>query len=780
MKGALHKVAKVARSNFITEGLRRKASTDSWGEEIPTSQETQDGVPLPSVPFKIDLEAAARAYMAAGAAQEDDNDNDDDNESVSDSVKNALARKTHDNETYEALVASGTLTLAIPTSAEEGTPPNVPGSLPDPNLTPRSPRVAQATEAELYKLRQTAILEDRDRDHDLFAAESIPTPQFQAQIDQAKATTGEIVDEDIRGSSPILPEEPWTFGPKEVKEVREAFQHIGRMFGSISPHMSTNPELLAEVAKDFLARFVSTEWADVKVRGSNIKDMFRVYHKHEKRVRIEVPDDKMNASTPGASPGPPPPPPTAGLPVVPTPTAMEVDPSPPCIPAALKGKGKAVPTPAPIKEAVPIKPASPIKVSAVPWPLPTNPGPSKATGKGNRSPAWVAKLNGKNVYEAHFDSVTQATLNEGKSQSRDTQSALRAHQAAAPQRDNSSARILGDTQSSKAKPTPPPVPMESRPAAHAKFMARAQTTAQGRASRDKPKRMSYAQTAAIQKNAAVIPALSAESIQWAKELRASFPELSVREALEYSILPQQSASPPTTPQLKRKTADAERQQGISNGLNRKSAQFAFSHLIQPEQFSDMGRIVNEMNRHLTATSPVMRVQNGRLFKSIVHFYLNVAPTRAQFDRLKECLFKVLQKEAPTQGSDDPFAPQSIAHLIMKGFDYYTNVYNRRPEDILTGEQIMEKMQGVDQFRGLECVRPPAVVRSKGSNDMAIAFVDVWDSKNGIRTKELVNKVYHIGGKLIKLEYARQREFVPQCQNCWSWTHGTSRCRINHQ
>jgi hypothetical protein len=134
--------------------------------------------------------------------------------------------------------------------------------------------------------------------------------------------------------------------------------------------------------------------------------MFQIYHKHEKRVRIEVPGDEMNASAPGASPGPPTLPPTAGLPVVPLPTAMEVDPSPPRIPAALKGKGKAIPTPPPAKEAAPIKPASPIKVSAVPRPLPTNPGPSKATGKGNRSPAWVAKLNGKNVYEAHFDSVT--------------------------------------------------------------------------------------------------------------------------------------------------------------------------------------------------------------------------------------------------------------------------------------------------------------------------------------------------------------------------------------
>ncbi|XP_006456656.1 hypothetical protein AGABI2DRAFT_45186, partial [Agaricus bisporus var. bisporus H97] len=28
--------------------------------------------------------------------------------------------------------------------------------------------------------------------------------------------------------------------------------------------------------------------------------------------------------------------------------------------------------------------------------------------------------------------------------------------------------------------------------------------------------------------------------------------------------------------------------------------------------------------------------------------------------------------------------------------------------------------------------------------------------------------------------ARQREFVPQCQKCWKWNHGTSRCRLNHQ
>jgi hypothetical protein len=312
------------------------------------------------------------------------------------------------------------------------------------------------------------------------------------------------------------------------------------------------------------------------------------------------------------------------------------------------------------------------------------------------------------------------------------------------------------------------------------MMVHARNTAQNQLSCDKPPCMSYAQMASQQKDTPVLPALSKESIQWAMELRASFPELLVREALEYTTIPAQLASPPTPPQSKRKTATAKRQQGISNGLNHKSTQFAFSHLIQAEQFTDMDRVINEMNCHLTTMTPHMRVQSRRLFKSVIHFYLNVAPNKGQFERLKECLFKVLQRETPTTGSEDPFAPQLIAHLIMKGFNYFTDVYNRRPEDILTSEQIMENMQGVDQFRGLECVRPPAIVQSKGSNDMAIAFVDMWDSKNGIRTKELINKVYYIGGKLIKVEYARQREFVPQWQNCWSWTHGTSWCHINHQ
>ncbi|XP_006462041.1 hypothetical protein AGABI2DRAFT_143747 [Agaricus bisporus var. bisporus H97] len=123
----------------------------------------------------------------------------------------------------------------------------------------------------------------------------------------------------------------------------------------------------------------------------------------------------------------------------------------------------------------------------------------------------------------------------------------------------------------------------------------------------------------------------------------------------------------------------------------------------------------------------------------VNYIYGLVPSKQGFTLIRESLYKALEADLPEGDNDFPNTPQSVAHLILKGFDYYTSHYNKHPEDILTGDQVIQAMESVDQFRGLECVRKPAVVRSRGSRDMAVAFVDVWDSKTGSRTKDLVNK-----------------------------------------
>jgi hypothetical protein len=356
-------------SNFITKGLkklRKKGSSESWldkpdpiftsvtYEKVPTSQETQDADDAEDV--RNEALDAARAKLGLSKPAADDEESSEEEDDDSD---DEVAPPTTG---HAALPAP--LTLVIPDSTEDGTPPNVPGSLPDPELTPKSPRVAVATKAEVYKLRVLAQTEDES--NTLFNPSDVPitNTEFYTHVGQSKINTGDIVDEEIRGSSPAFDETMFTFGDPEIEVVYEKFSEIGRLFGRITPRQSTNPEVLASIAKDFFSSFTASDWSLVPVDGVSIKGMLG---KEAKFWRKKVTFQK-EASTND---------PPADL----APSVMEVDSSPPRITASQKGKGRAIPTPTPPKAAVPTKPASPIKISAVPRPLLTNPGPPKATGK---------------------------------------------------------------------------------------------------------------------------------------------------------------------------------------------------------------------------------------------------------------------------------------------------------------------------------------------------------------------------------------------------------------
>ncbi|EKM73619.1 hypothetical protein AGABI1DRAFT_96180 [Agaricus bisporus var. burnettii JB137-S8] len=191
------------------------------------------------------------------------------------------------------------------------------------------------------------------------------------------------------------------------------------------------------------------------------------------------------------------------------------------------------------------------------------------------------------------------------------------------------------------------------------------------------------------------PIIMNETIQWAKALKDQCPEMSFQDALK-AVAPMVNTPPSSNevvvPKSKKALAAQKAAQGITGGLNRKSAQFAFSHVVQPERFGDMGKVVDAINRHLVFNKSQMRVQNGRLFKNVVHFYLNLVPSKQGFMLIRESLYKALEAELPEGDSDMPNAPQSVAHLILKGFDYSDgqnrcNIYNTFKDAIIACDKL---------------------------------------------------------------------------------------------
>ncbi|XP_006459183.1 hypothetical protein AGABI2DRAFT_116154 [Agaricus bisporus var. bisporus H97] len=91
-------------------------------------------------------------------------------------------------------------------------------ALPDLDKTPTTPRVMQITEAEAYVLKVRAA---NDMDSHVMTGISMSSSQFEENVNKSKDLVGEIVDEEIRSSSPDLLSEPWTFSKEQIIGFRE-------------------------------------------------------------------------------------------------------------------------------------------------------------------------------------------------------------------------------------------------------------------------------------------------------------------------------------------------------------------------------------------------------------------------------------------------------------------------------------------------------------------------------------------------------------------------------
>ncbi|KAF7777775.1 hypothetical protein Agabi119p4_3847 [Agaricus bisporus var. burnettii] len=358
---------------------------------------------------------------------------------------------------------------------------------------------------------------------------SMSTSQFEENVNKSKEIVGEIVDEEIRSSSPDLPSEPWTFSDDQVKGFRENLNGILNSMARITPRMATNPDAITKELAIFVSRIINSE---VNVGHMSIASAIREAATYHTPVDIPPPPPAKNVTfAPTPIPNP-----------TSVPTPMEVDASPPRIPTAAKGKKKASPPPPTPQHPVTTSPviASPIKISAVPKPLVQ---PSKTGKQGKPVTSYmpikllvVTKLTATNETLA---GVTPRMPESGFSQQAKGRDASGSNApstsvvpAAGRNRDASGSNApLNPPKSGKGAPGksgasttaehgtrsgPPPVPMHSKPNSQSRS-TEMKNNARAFAARVVPK--SYAQVAK-QSAAPTAPApiVMEETIQWAKAL----------------------------------------------------------------------------------------------------------------------------------------------------------------------------------------------------------------------------------------------------------------------
>jgi len=115
----------------------------------------------------------------------------------------------------------------------------------------------------------------------------------------------------------------------------------------------------------------------------------------------------------------------------------------------------------------------------------------------------------------------------------------------------------------------------------------------------------------------------------------------------------------------------------------------------------------------------------------------------------------------------PRLSQSKSYLKILGIPYNTN-----SRSSITYTQIEEVIKRVHLFNDIMLASSFHIIKASPKSDMAVIWIDIWDSQNGTKAKGLINRYFNIGQHIATIQGTNINPGIPQCKNCWKWDHTT--------
>ena len=118
-------------------------------------------------------------------------------------------------------------------------------------------------------------------------------------------------------------------------------------------------------------------------------------------------------------------------------------------------------------------------------------------------------------------------------------------------------------------------------------------------------------------------------------------------------------------------------------------------------------------------------------------------------------------------------PQSKSYLKIVGISYISKrsniqILSNKIENILKNNHI---------FNNIILASKPQIIKVLPKSDIAIIWIDIWDTQNGSNTKKIINRCFNVGSFIATVHGANMNLGILQCKNCWKWGHMAGVCCI---
>jgi len=109
----------------------------------------------------------------------------------------------------------------------------------------------------------------------------------------------------------------------------------------------------------------------------------------------------------------------------------------------------------------------------------------------------------------------------------------------------------------------------------------------------------------------------------------------------------------------------------------------------------------------------------------------------------------------------PKLSQSKSCLKIVGISYFVDKSNTH----VTFENIECILKNNHIFNDIVLVSKPCIIKISSKSDMAIVWIDIWDTQNSNDAKKVINRYFNVGNIVITVRGANMNPGIPQCKNC---------------
>ena len=60
---------------------------------------------------------------------------------------------------------------------------------------------------------------------------------------------------------------------------------------------------------------------------------------------------------------------------------------------------------------------------------------------------------------------------------------------------------------------------------------------------------------------------------------------------------------------------------------------------------------------------------------------------------------------------------------------------------------------------------PCIIKVYPKSDIAVVWIDKWDTQNGNNAKKIINRRFNVGSVIMMVRDTNMNPGVPQCKNC---------------